>query len=385
MRQSRILKFDEKIALEVFSILDRAWKTRNEGGIFQETVLPQDQYAMPDDPKACVLLLFYLALTQRGGIISEDPFKIIHYLWKECPDLFIPRIVASWAPERVEKILRSSFVPVFGNDTSSTSGYKIAEHARSWIANSFTLHRYWGDDPRNVFWGCPDFEEAFRRIDYKRAAEAGFRGMRRKIFTLYTIWLQEKELINYFPTPIPVDFHAMRVLWACEIINCRSVERPFAPKAGQPESLRGKACVRVSERFVNEIMQWSQRFIWENGFSHLRINPALWDLSRRFCAEHVQNGSRGNGMRFIESDSLRDIHGWPRDYKNPCGFCPVEKYCKWAIPASPYYRWGVLVRVGKRMPYPCLRLPGIVEWGMVPFSSRKKSGRPEVKIHGGIP
>ena len=360
---SRKVFFDEKKAVKVFKDLSAAY--RGKHGIFNDVVLPQSRWP-PDEEKSLIKddremanWLLLVALPMRGGIISEEPFKVWWDMRKTLPNLFDFELVAKeWTPAAIERqlkrILRRRRKENGGasNEDEEVVGYKIKEHANSWYQNAVVMHQRWGNDARNIFKGVNDFEQAFARVDYRRNKE-GLRGMRRKIFSLFTIWLQEGGLIPVFPTPIPVDFHALRVFWATGIIVNNDWEEPYQPKPGQPEQLSGKLAIRVTESFIDQIAVWSQEFLVKNGFSHLVVNPAVWFLSRTLCAESFQNSSRKNGHLFFEAEDLKtNPHLWPKQYRNPCLYCPIEKYCHWAIPAGPYYRWGVLIRIGERLAYP---------------------------------
>ena len=356
------IKFDEKVALEVFRIIADLW--REKKGIFEGVILPQGRYVPKiSNDKDYANWLFYAALPMRGGLISEDPFKWLLALWEKFPEMFDPKIVSEkWSPEKIGEAFKAVTPGILNGNGTGEKGagalsYKMAEHPKAWYENSVNLHRYWGGDIRNVFWGCSDFEEAFRRIDYYRT-DVGFKGMRRKIFSLFVIWLQEKNLIPIFPTPIPVDFHALRVMIATDIIRFEKVAKPFVCKNPKhPLQLEGKLSLRISERFIDAVAKWTQKFIWENGLSHLDINPAVWVLSRSLCAEHFQSGSRKGRISYIEANNLSAGY-WPKKYKNPCDYCPIESYCRWIVPSAPYYQWGLLVRLSERVAYPVRRLPG---------------------------
>lgn len=350
--ERKIIKFNEEIALRVFSVLNEAWQEKS--GIFKDAVLPQDRWPPKEElsslsEKDLADWLFYCALPMRGGLVSEDPFKIFWKLRKKYPEMFRPEIVAEkWTTEMIKK----AFNEIGMN-------YKDKEHSESWCKNSKNLFRYWENDIRNVFWGVTRFEEAFKRIDYERN-EKGFYGMRRKIFSLLTIWLQEKGLIQIFASPLPVDFHALRILWATEIIDLKNWARPFLSKERHPQQLAGKTAIRVWYSLTDQITIWSEKFLNQHKISHLTINPALWVLSRSLCAGHFQNTVREDATKYVETERLiKNPNLWPKKYKNPCAYCFIEEWCKWAIPSAPYYRWGILIRLGKRIPYPITKfLPG---------------------------
>lgn len=304
-------------------------------------------------------------------MVSEDPFKWIFALRERFPELFEPEaVVKQWTPEKIKNAFIDVSTSILnGNGVGETGAgalsYKADEHSNAWHKNSIALAKYWGGDLRNVFWGVTDFEEAFRRVDYHKN-KSGFKGMRRKIFSLLVIWLQDRNLIPVFPAAIPIDFHALRILWATEILE---IKTDFSVNGRHPAQLKGKKIVRISERFIDIVAKWSQKFIAENGFSHLNVNPAVWVLSRTLCAGHFQNSSR-RGF-FVETDILTKRKLWPKTYKDPCVHCPIETYCEWAIPSMPYYRWGLLARLGRRVGFPVLPLP-LGDDFLPPYKARKE-------------
>jgi hypothetical protein len=419
------IKFDEGIAKSVFQILDHGWKYRT--GIFKNTILPQDRYPSQTEWETFFAndrerfnWLLCVVLSQRGGILSEVPFKLFWWLRQEFPEMFDPKIVAEkWSPESIEEKLQLGIATIYAakreqiknnkvvenqqmaksaqqdfpwmfrakplsekqvfsdtkisiNNEKEIRGYKTKEIPKYWYSNFLVLHKYWGDDLANVFWGVTEFEQAFSRVDYKINSETGFQGIRRKLFSLLVIWLQGKNLLPIFPVPIPIDIHAQRILWSTEILAKVDWARPFKPKKEVQVQLAGKTAIRVYEAFTDEIAKWSQKFIVENGFSHLNVNPALWVLGRSLCAEHWQNTSREKATIYVEPKELaKNPHLWRKNYKDPCSYCPIEKYCQWAIPDAPHSNWGLLVRLGKRVPYPSVRLPFLDWQEIVPYIPRK--------------
>lgn len=394
------VRFDEEKALAVFRALEKPYVERT--GIFSEFVLPQDRFKWETANE-----FFFLSLFERGGMISGDTIKFLWQLKQDVPELYDPKAVATkWSPDSIEGAFKAVAPKILNGEGTGESGagslgYKLKEHTQAWYRNSAILHKYWGNDIRNVFrYGVTEFEEAFRRVDYYQNP-AGFNGMRRKIFSLLVIWLQEKNLIPQFPGPIPVDFHAMRVLWITDILKLNGLAAPFVPRAGlHTPHLKGKLTVRVSEKFMDRIAMWSQKFLYRHGMDHKVINPALWLLSRDMCAELFQNTTysdisslaekkhesfrkakefkaleaeletreKGTRMRqfrrkklimkFVEAEKLRkNPQMWPAGYKDPCSHCPLEKWCGWSIPAAPYYTWGILVKTGPRVSYPVRYLP----------------------------
>lgn len=355
------VEFDEKRAYEVFSILDKLWV--NGEGVFKDILLPQDIWPIPNDDKKLANYYFFCALAMRGGIISEDPFRWFYELLQRYPEMYDPKTVAEkWNPQKIESAIKEVTKIILGDNAVGEKevgviGYKLDQHSQNWFANAKTLHENWGGDLRNVYWGVSEFEEAFRRVDY-RVNAYGFGGMRRKIFSLLTIWLQEKHLINVFPTPLPVDFHCLRILWASGIIDIKA-EVPNAVKQYYP-TFAGNPSIRVNESFIDMITRWSQKFLQKSGISHLHINPAVWVLSRDLCSTHIQNGSRGEGTILFDDKAMnKKPHKQLLKHKEPCEYCPIEHLCDGVLPAATYYRRGVLMRL-KRSVF-AGHLPG-VDW-----------------------
>lgn len=365
--------FDEGRARIVFEVLDRLWKEQK--GIFRNEFLPQNQVNHPENFQERANWLFCAVLTQRGGLLSEQPFGLLSVLLKKNPEMFNPKEVSLWPLDAIREAFIDAAQIYYGNNEKGAGSfnYKLGEHPFAWKNNAEVISRCWDGDPRSIFKGVSDFEGAFARVDHKRNNGSGLKGMRRKIFALYTIWMQEQDLIPVFPSPFPVDFHALRILFSSSII---------------PASQFRDGIVRVSERLVNDIHLWSQGFIVAEGFSHLRINPALWMLSRNLCARSAQHGTRNSVERQYSPTSPTSAEWnmlWSKD-RIPCVYCPVEKWCQWVIPSAPYYHDGKIEILGERHKCADTFLPGILSHDVV--SKRYLKGRskmaPRIEESGGV-
>lgn len=361
--------FDEKQALSVFRILNEEWRAKR--GIFEGIVLPQDRLKLPEDKNQMVNFLFYSALFMRGGIISEDPFRWLVALFDERPEYYDPTFIVKH--ELTPDDLRDAFMAITPkvlaqngfvkgrkeNGSGNPFAYKIEQHTKAWIANSKFFVKNFDGNILNIFDGVKDFEEAFARINRKdrwKYDGSGIMGMRRKIFSLFVIWLQEKYLIPHFPTPIPVDFHALRILWGTRIFHLPDL-LPFKINDRHPKSYEGKIAVQTREQLIDAVTKWTQVFLFEKQISHMVINPALWVLSRDLCANHFQNGTVAQGTILREPEHIHSGQLlWPRGYVNPCSICPIEQYCSEVAPAAPYYIWGILMKM-ERVPYHHLPAP----------------------------
>ena len=388
--ESMKLRFNEERAVQLFTILQDFWERK--ASVFEGIKLPQDRWPIPEDPIQAANYFMYAAITQRGGVVSEDPFKWVNHLCVKHPDLFDPLAVASrWMPKKIEEVIklvvteRRSWVPepeqtalfkLTKPRKKKKSGknedlYKLDEFAASWYHNSVTLAERWGGNTLNIFAGVTDFEQAYARIDYKNKINKGLRsfiGIRRKIFSLFTIWLQEKGLIPVFPAPIPVDFHAQRALFATGVVEPEDLQ-PFQGKKIHPADFNGRNIVHVTERITDTIALWSQPFMVKHGFSHLAINPALWVLSRELCPRELQTRSRGRGrketrqsrrnIKLLYPEVLEANPGlWPSRYADVARVCPLSHLCSMAIPSAPFYAFGMLLLL-RRVMYPHAMLPNV--------------------------
>lgn len=368
---NKMIRFNSLKAGRVFMALQDAW--REKKGIFANVVLPDERLTLPPDAVQAANVLFFVSITMRGAVVSDDPVRWLNMLLSMDPGVFIPEFVAKYSNE--ETIL-NLFMRITsdiqeakgGSKGNGHIGPKYREFARSWIHNARFIDQRWGGNILQVYENVKDFEEAFARID-RRQNPDGLKGMRRKIFSLLTIWLQCQKLIPDFPTPLPIDFHAMRVLLGTEVVK---TEFRLLEQATRPGMENWQRVMRVSENFTDAIAVWSQKFITDNGLDHKAINPALWVLSRTLCADHFQNScvARTVSKAPPSKELKQKPELWPKGYRNPCQFCPVEEDCRLVFPSGPYYRWGFLTPV-KRVP--CCLPKQLLLFGEEQFTGRNRS------------
>ncbi len=347
-RKKYTIHFDWIKAKEVFQIIASEWNKREKSGVYYGLVLPQDNYISSGlSEKELALFFFYAVLPQRGSIDSESPMKVWWRFRERTPEAFDPAVaVRDFSPETILFGLRKTI----GIEKTNKRGFKLEELSRFWIYNSAELLKFWDGDPRNIFSKVKDFKEAFKRIE-RKAGKTMFKGMGMKVFALLTIYLQERNLIPIFPTPLPPDFHTLRILWTTGIIRRSDWIKPCSATKYRPEQLIGKPAINVGHGFTDIVALWSQGFMEKNGFFPLDMNPAIWFLGRR-CSKNFQNRSRKKASQYADLAKLRrNPNLWPKSYKDLCAACPIERYCKWAIPSIPYWRWGLLVKLGRGVPY----------------------------------
>lgn len=265
------LYIDEKRAREVFAVLEEYWLAKK--GIFKKVILPQDRYQINfANPIEQASYLFFAAIPMRGGINSDGPFRWMKYLYDNFPELFDAKKASCQTEKHITEALRVATNELLegsgnGNNGAGVMGYKLVEHAASWIKNAKTLADEWRGNPLNIFEGTANFEEAFARVDRRKSKHRQIFGMRRKIFSLYAIWLLEKNLLDdyvqdsqNYPTPIPIDFHAMRIFWTNQIIEFNK-EAVVPLKKKYPDAIIGRPGVRVSEKLMDVLALWSDEFV----------------------------------------------------------------------------------------------------------------------------
>jgi len=348
-----MITFNEASAEAVFTTLAKAW--RKQQWIFKKESLPQNYAEPPKEDRAHANFLFFLALLQRGPAVSESATVWAKALFKSHPEMFDPDSISKLTLLELDGIFRGALASLQEKgEEKGTIEYRWDDFLLSWLTNASQLVKYWKSDAREIFKGVKDFEEAYKRINPNlKRNEAAIRGMRRKIVSLLFIWLQDRNLIPQAPSPIPLDFHALRILWACDIVVFNGYERLL--EAGERERLKnleGLPTVRVSEKMTDEIALWSQPFIQKIGARANELNPALWILSRTLCKLLPENRSKGVKGR----EGTIELKGFSPK-KNPCAACPIHKHCKWAVPNGPHSRFGYLVRRPRTL-HPQPALPG---------------------------
>lgn len=381
--------FNDERAGEVFRIMDENY--RQGKGVFKDLILPQHAVATPWlNKKQRANFLFFCAILMRGPVNSDDQFTWLNQLLLDFPRLFDPFYFSSgsalqqkWDGEKIKEAFESATKSLFagriaqktGRTNYGPFGANIEDHVRFWLHNGQVLEKIWDGDIRKVFNHVHNFEEAFGRIDHKNKANrrlgSHFCGMRRKIFSLLTIWLQDEKLIKTFSTPIPVDFHAMRFLISTGIVDIRPILKPYKPKQEKFDHLAGKPTVHISEKITDQVAIWSQKILEEIRISHLVINPAIWLLSRVLCRHDQQNKAQNGNMAIDPEELMKNDSFWPKSYRNPCFSCPVSQFCEFKVPSYIFYHLRHLAQI-PRVSHPQPLLSGLdwSEFVAAPFKKR---------------
>ncbi len=395
MYETKNVIFNEERALEVFTLLCEQWE--QQSWLFKDIVLPEDQFGYWMDgvtPEARAHWLFIAALPQRGGVMAEDPFTPLWALYKKHPGLYDPKEFVDPKKWTIRKITNAinRVSPLIGKSKPAGErqahalGYKLEQHAAAWKHNMAMVANRFDSNILNLFKQVehlPEedrFEASFALIDNK-LRDDGIIGMRRKIFSLFIIWLQKEKLISDFPCPIPVDFHALRVLLATDIVTLKDLKVVTGLDDGTEKHLKalmGFEYKRVSDGIITDIAQWTNKFLYRHGLSHLHLNPALWVLSRELCAAHPQNTAyKGNSLYLLAKDFENGLKSFGiKTSKSLCGFCPIQSYCEYAVPSKTYYKAGSLVKIERAKNLACYTVPATLfgtHEDFFPFKGKKHS------------
>ncbi len=355
----KYVNIDQERALQVFTTLCKAWKEKHR--IFADIVLPEDQYkgkvALMSDKKLVSHWMLVASLFQRGGVMAEDPFIPLWSLLLKYPEIFDPKtVVTEWNEKRLISVIEQ-VAPLVGKADEVKAHalrHSMEKHAKAWIYNMQTICDRFDGNILNLFDSIKkmpktkQFEIAFSVVNNKPKRNQGIMGVRRKIFSLFIIWLQKEKIIHHFYCPIPVDFHALRVLVATEVVF---LKRPKIATENTKHmgALVGREYQKADEAMRDEITIWTNGFLYRHRLSHLDLNPAIWALSREMCAVHPQNGAHFNNSKYLFPEDLQNTLR-PEKFKNNvaltlCGECILEKHCSYCVPSKPFYSAGSLVQI----------------------------------------
>lgn len=407
--------FDEARAYIIFAEIARRY--RGGVGFYHgvRQVQPQHLYT-PQELKEkggreLANFFFFLAMSQRGGLNSDDSIRVTNAVWRVHPRLFEPTYAASLSGSQIrhaiQEVAERFYAKGLNGDRNRRAGslsFKLHEFADHWQRNARVLLEFWASDVRQVFQEERTFEQYFQLIDRgsnwtRRAKEKenprGFYGMRRKIFALLAFWLIEFELVREFRIPLVVDFHVMRALLELGILRVTWKKlgpgKPKIKARTRPEPLWDYESVNVHEKIVNQIVAWSYEFLGRHNLSPFDVHNGLWNLSRVLCAAYYGN-SCTTLRRADESEKIHTLTerlvdpkkleegraSWPKGYRDLCKLCPFEEHCCIAIPSGPYYDWGMMVRAGHHVVYPAREAPlsGVAWFDLPVMIMRRRNNIP---------
>jgi len=204
----------------------------------------------------------------------------------------------------------------------------------------------WDGDPRKIFAGVSDYDEAIGRIQNDNRG-GGFKGFQHKMTSMIIYYLLDDKLIGDFDNfPIPIDMHVMRVSIANEMIKFHGVDEGV-------NLFRPETTAALRDLYTD----YAER----HGVSPIDVCDAVWLYSEALCGYQPGNITlepNGRDARDGRSTLLVPLEHAPLDdaqrkaYERTCGRCAIRSTCKWNIPGKVYYVAGELVRRGRRQDYP---------------------------------
>ncbi|MES3005413.1 MAG: hypothetical protein V4664_00510 [Patescibacteria group bacterium] len=336
------------------------------------------------DRKKHALFLWMSCYYMRGGIDSEVAFRRLTLIHERKPYLFDP----AWIKKHVAKKIAGGQVPyskrlvrhlkrhaVYKELSRELSahglGFSLHDNTRFWILNAVKMENFWHGDPRELFHWVVSYDDLVGNIANKKKfsmnAHGGFLGFQEKMVSMISYFLASTDLVDRHTIPVPVDFHVLRMLLANEIIVPHWKVKP------------GKSI--FSPKLLEVAREVTHRYCQERRVEMIELCDALWLFSRSMCSWHPDNISktpdksyqrkqqqklRMNPLRVLELTSVgrptealspdkevglgrksRVVHTPPvwtssqlAAYDRSCRMCKLEKTCKRAIPAAPYYLSG---------------------------------------------
>ncbi len=278
----------------------------------------------------------------KGSIQSYTAFNSLVKLHDDQPRLFDPELVAR-QPSRTKALLAEELLKRRLNH--------IEESCRQWVDNFTKLHQFWGGDTRALF-ADADYETLCKRLICQPAGEFnpeyphGFRGFREKMVSMLAFYLVRAKLVAPISMPIPIDFHAMRIIIANGLITASNA----------PDNYNFR-----TEKMFAAARELTQRYCRERKVDPTELCDATWFLSSIACRCHPGNKSivpRDEDSRVI-TVVPKEI-SWTKqnieNYLNTCSQCPIEGTCRWLVPSANLYRLGKLQIRGPRGRPPQLAL-----------------------------
>lgn len=305
---------------EILDILVDGYKNRLPP--YDEAILPQeykpesllpggDQYSSPKH----AMYFWNMCSYMQGAVKTDHAFKQMTKIFAENTDLFDCHFLAQSDPNDISEILKP---------------YGLGRHhsaADHWVKNAKILLDNYDGDPRNVFNGVKSYEDCIERIinKQKTAEKTGFYGFQKKMTSMILYFYMNEDLVPDIRFPMPVDFHALRIALATEMIT-----------------------VKPNDFYTyNHVVEDSLRELFQNYLNDKNVNPidltnCIWLLSSNLCNQCIGNHSpdslRGINYRNMNIEELRQSKSWLRS----CGRCLVEKYCRLYISSDPYYDKGAI-------------------------------------------
>jgi hypothetical protein len=354
----------------VLEVLTRRYDAREYPYNQPGAKLPQEflPHNMPRGGVTEAMFFMRLCTYMRGGIQSDTAARLLTKLYHRRPQLFDPHwVVKAAQPEaisadesellqrdraqrKLESSIRLSLVKV---------GLKYMQNIAPgyWIENDRLLVELYDGDPRKIFAGVTDYEEACDRVlnrsrwKWIKASNPsgrevkikfftrrqGFLGYQFKMVSMLMYYLMDAELVPYFEFPAPVDFHLMRVSVATEMVTFTDM-----PPNRNIYSDELQAVLRAA----------FQEYAERHGITAIKLANVLWLYSGLMCSVHPGNTTWNSGYNARSTLLTPHEPTWNKSEQQrnsaSCGACPLAKWCVWDVPNAQYTRRGELLLLRER-------------------------------------
>ncbi len=428
------LKFyvDRNQTKHVFDLLIR--RLTEKGPPYHSAHVPQANQFLPKNlekgSREHAIFLFMLCLWMRGGVESDTAASLLKEMYEKKPKVFLPenyRLIEGESTVKNSELNKKQIRKISKTLTEFNLGQRVEENGSGWVYNMRKLDRFWQGDPRELMNDRPDFDMLTKRIKGKTRSKEGlfinednpngFMYFREKMVAMIAYFLMDSKLVPMFYTPVPVDFHVLRLLTLTGIFRVEGMSIE--------EAVGVDFYTAHTQRLAREITEWYCR---KFHISPIALCDSLWLLSREFCRDNP--GNSGYVMDDLRKKTIRDkrndIPGssflfdeLSKDKKNPviskdessdgylnfgfyppddisgrkryrglrwngdiwdspgrvkrfnrsCGQCPVNDHCHYNISSGAYYTSGKLLPERLRQKPPAHQMDF---FGHISFASSQK-------------
>ncbi len=283
--------------------------------------------------------LFCSCYYMRGGIKSDAAIKALTTFYEKYPHYFDPEFFLDDEKGLLEQF--SKRLREVGLKYNATIVPKF------WMKNFQKMYTFWDGNPALLLQGV-EYSEIKERIlnsgKINPLHPHGFFGFREKMVSMLIYFLVEGGFADSFHFPVPIDFHALRIITAHEILTTDS------------------GCGNLlTQEYLAAAREISLEFCRETRTNPLDLCNALWLMSRGWCRLHPGNSSEvgiyhGRKTHVGVSKKSSWTEKNTATYEKTCGMCPIKETCKFLIPSGPYYRQGRIEIRGERKEPPQMNL-----------------------------
>lgn len=290
---------------------------------YNEVILPQEFKPKSLEPGGIFhgthehAMYFWNVCSYMSGRIKSDlAFQKITEIFDKYPQLFDCQELALTNPETISKLLK---------DHGLGRQEKVANN---WVNNAQRLVERYDGDPRNIFEQTNSYGDCVDLI--KNENGNGFLGFREKMTSMILYFLTDEKLIPDSVFPVPVDFHAMRVALATEMIMVEP--KNFYRHNGKLEDA-------IRKLFID--------YLEARDITPLNLTNAVWLLSSNLCNQTTGNFTNKTvderGVTFSHQEMDRSNLNHSENWYSTCGRCALNSFCRYYIPSGPYYAKGAII------------------------------------------